>query len=670
MPSPTRATTALLLAAVVMLGAAAPVLAHNGEPVPTPRPPKAPLAPQSVGLETILPPRWSWLHWWEANRERYLHSPSQDQALQPPDEAYLKALRDEAAQALLKALENPGRDVVVIEAAIALGKMRQEAALPALKRLAETGDTTTVRRAALTGIGLLGSEAAEKALGQYTGTKVEERVAALAAVGLMPKISDATLHRLRGAVSSDVPAIATVVCWSFRQHQRTDDLEFYRGLLKRSDSPWVASEALLGLGRTRDRETVRLLEDTMFATSTQHVRALDELEKLHKNKLSYAARASGRQGSYDQQYEQYLDQHKRFWGNSPNAPAPTAKGSTMPAITLAIGYEQIRIAWLRASAAIALGEIDHPSAGTSLMRFLKEDPSRDPYIVMPMGFAIMSLASYPSDQSRDRLIPLLGKQDENGKLRLDGPKDSPLRGFAALALGLYAKPYDTPQGPADRPGYDWAIMTLAERLDDEREDEEVRTACAIALGLTQRTSVLPVLHRISTRMQERNRRADSALHGFVLLGRSLAGDTNVVEPAAKFLLDREDDTSASGILSRRAAVLALGVTRSPIVVPVLTKAWHLNHYVNREVIVALRLVGAASAANPVLERLRETKDAAERAYMAQALGELLSREQPSALTRLTAWSNYTVRNENLLPLQTLSNEFLFDYLIKSFGEDW
>ena len=164
-------------------------------------------------------------------------------------------------------------------------------------------------------------------------------------------------------------------------------------------------------------------------------------------------------------------------------------------------------------------------------------------------------------------------------------------------------------------------------------------------------------------------RVDIPVFGFVLLGRAMVGDTHLIEAAGKFL-DRDDDTTPSGILARRAAVLSLGITRSSTAISVLTKAWHLNHYVNQEVILALRLVGGTNAATPVIERLRQSKDDEERAYMAQALGELLAVDRPSSLVRLTANCNYTVRNDDFLPFQTLANGFLYDYLIASFGDQW
>jgi len=52
---------------------------------------------------------------------------------------------------------------------------------------------------------------------------------------------------------------------------------------------------------------------------------------------------------------------------------------------------------------------------------------------------------------------------------------------------------DTPQGPSDRPGTVKIIELLGGRLADGREELEVRTACALALGLTGRSDAIPVL---------------------------------------------------------------------------------------------------------------------------------------------------------------------------------
>jgi len=651
----------IILLLTLLAGAA---IAHNGEPRPGLPPYRRPARTPDDLKVARAALRWSWLHWWEANRELYLFSPAQDERRQAEADQ-LATLRKAAAEQLIEALQKSTRASAQIEAAMALGKLRHEPALPVLAEMATKASRPEARRAAVIAIGLLGTEAADKQLRQLEAEQqqqqneqqVDEKVATLTAVGLLQSIDAATLRQLRAAITADARARAadkvgpsSVITWSLRHHRQDDNLEYFRNLLRTSISPWVASEALLGLGGTRDHAAQRLLESVLFGTALEDCRAYDNLENLSKSMVKAAVDAKGGINTRREDRDAERDEERT--------------GARY------LSAELIAMGWLRSSAAIAMGQLEAPRAGESLLRFIDESEVNTPYLVTPKSFAIMSLATYPSEASRDKFIALLGRPDDRGKLRIDVDPKSPLRGFAALGLGLYAKPYTTAQGPADHPGFEAAVMALAGRLEDEREEEEVRTACAVALGLTQRTAVLPILHRISGQFEQRNRRVDFPVFGYVLLGRALAGDTQLVETAGKFLLGRDDDTTPSGILSRRAAVLALGLTRSPNAIPVLTKAWHLNHYVNREVILALRLVGGNNAAKPVMDRLKAAKDEEERAYMAQALGELLAAERPTTLSRLTVGNNYTVRNDNLLPYQTLANGFLYEYLIASFGEDW
>lgn len=656
--------------------------AHNGEPAPFPpiaRPPPS----KAVDVRNIKAPRWSWLHWWEANRERYLTSPSQE-GLQAPATQPLDALRDASAKDLMATAIANAHESLAIESAMALGKMHCEPALPVLMALASNSNKPQVRRAAIVAIGLLGSPAAEKELLKVHSDLTQERFAAITATGLLTAASDDALRNARSAIANDTQrqsvekaGPSSVLLWTLRQYHRADNLTYFRAELRNSASPWVAAEALLGLGGTRDHAAQRLLEDALFGSAGADVRAYENLENLIKSKGTQMTPTPGGAGRVpggtiipkSGSGGITIKPGKVPIGNAPPERDRDTDVDERTGGDIRVPPEAIAMAWIRSSAAIALGQLDAPRAGEALLRFLDSDVTRSPELITPVSFAIMSLTAYPTDASRDRLLAILGASEEASRGRNATPKDSPLRGFAALALGLYAKSYNTDQGPADRPGFDKAIMALAERLEDDREEEEVRTACAVALGLTQRTAVLPVFLRLSAKLEQRNRRVDVPVFGFVMLGRAMAGDTHLVEAAGKFL-EREDDTTPSGILARRAAVLALGLTRSSTAISVLTKAWHLNHYVNQEVILALRLVGDANAANPVMERLRQSKDDEERAYMAQALGELLAVDRPTTLTRLTTGCNYTVRNDDFRPLQALGNGFLYDYLIASFGDQW
>ena len=85
--------------------------------------------------------------------------------------------------------------------------------------------------------------------------------------------------------------------------------------------------------------------------------------------------------------------------------ARTRTFKAAPSAAVVVGTtepELIAMAWLQTSAAIGLGELDAPRAGEALLRFLDEDDIRNPQLLTPKCFAIMSLASYPSPATRER----------------------------------------------------------------------------------------------------------------------------------------------------------------------------------------------------------------------------------------------------------------------------
>ena len=62
-------------ALIALIVTTSTVLAHGSRP---PLPPPPPPNPLSVNRQEVYPPRWSWLHWWEANRDPYLYVNRQD----------------------------------------------------------------------------------------------------------------------------------------------------------------------------------------------------------------------------------------------------------------------------------------------------------------------------------------------------------------------------------------------------------------------------------------------------------------------------------------------------------------------------------------------------------------------------------------------------------------
>src|SRR5690606_19055043 len=149
---------------------------------------------------------------------------------------------------------------------------------------------------------------------------------------------------------------------------------------------------------------------------------------------------------------------------------------------------------------------------------------------------------------------------------------SPLRGYAAIGLGLYAQrnlqvipdeeAFDTePRGAVRRPGtrpptsrpaeeageadpagggrprFPVALAALSDRMLDPRELVETRTACALALGLTGRPEALPPLQALAkvVRPGDGTIPGYSPLVGYSLLARGMLRDHTIIEQARSFL---------------------------------------------------------------------------------------------------------------------------------------
>jgi hypothetical protein len=244
--------------------------------------------------------------------------------------------------------------------------------------------------------------------------------------------------------------------------------------------------------------------------------------------------------------------------------------------------------------------------------------------------------------------------------------ESPLRGFAAIGLGLYARLYNSPQGQADRPDYEKALELLQQRLADEREKLEVRAACAIALGLAGRTVSLKTLIGGYESFDE----TSPLLGGYALLARAMLGDRNLIEPVSAAIAREHDRDEMTDLLARRAAVLALGVAGTGDVVPHLVRFWDEPFHVNREVILALSLCSAEGVSQYVLPGVNGKGNQYERAYMAEVVGRILSRGGRPPLSRFLIGSNFTMRHGLLEPYYAISNPFLYLYLIPQFEDTW
>ncbi len=437
------------------------------------------------------------------------------------------------------------------------------------------------------------------------------------------------------------PPLAQTATWWLRVHSQEIEAKKLWDLMMTSHNAWVTNEAILALGRQGKAEVVPKLFEILCAAPgadiANHQRALpaawNDLEGMHLNEVGNA--------------------------KAGNAGLRVLAGGGQ---NVTIGVPMIYLARMRASAAIALGGIDTPESRKALVAVLKGND--DSYSDVYKDFAIMSLGRIADREGLAVLVDILRRGHCSSAS--DVRPQSPLRGFAALALGLYGRPVATPQGPSDRADYDKASQLLGERMADGKETSEVRAACAVGLGLTGRTENLKYLQPASGAIGG----DDDLLIGYTILARGLVGDKNIIGPARAYLDVKRDKSDLAGVMGRRAAVMGLGCLGSQEAIPVLLDAWHLSYHVNRETTVALAMCQAYNTTDDLLKLMKEAKNPWERAFAARSLGELLAKSRPQRAAALVEGSNYTLRDDSAMRYKALGNEFLYLFLLPAFGSDW
>ncbi|KPJ75236.1 MAG: hypothetical protein AMS14_03950 [Planctomycetes bacterium DG_20] len=628
-----------------------------------PKPPPAPPTSFYLTNETLYPPRWSWVHWWEANRDPYLKIIIQGQARQRPSPDVLKAYHDKAAASLVKAAGSQAWEARAA-AVLALGRMGDAGAHPTLERAIGKDPDVRVRLPALVAFGLLDSPQARDLLLAHDYPNDTLFEAGCGGLGLLQKADEAkVLTTLQKAVTAGKPGLATVSAWGLRHRPDAANVKFLTAVLARSKSPWLASEAILALGEQGDPKAVKLLADVLMAAKQADSVAAWEALRTHDNELGKLSDGKGgdlKQDDLDKARREY-QKHSDWREYGPNSPGPRADGATL---SIKVGIEKIYLTRLRASAAIALGKINHPKSQETLLEALALRD--DNYSDLFKGFAIMSLGQIGDQKILPPLLDYLAPRYTDGKRKTVIEVESPLRGYAALALGLYCRPKQTEQGQVDPPLYGKMCEKLAERVADRDDMLEVRAAAAMGLGLTGRTECLRWLHQAKKNATTK----DDLLIGYILLASAMIGDQNILRPARWFLTQAGDKEATDRILGRRAAVLALGMLNTPQTIPILQDAWHLNYHVNREVAYAFALAEAYNVTDPLVKLLTSSQNPLEQAFAAGCLGELFNQERPQRLARFVNDSNYTMKNEKMMPYQTLANEFLYMYLIPCFGDQW
>ncbi len=623
--------------------------------------PSAPPVPARSKIIEVFPPRWSWVHWWEANRDDYLETIRQDMGRQKPDQKVIDGYRANAVEALLATMESPHWQARAA-AALALGRMQEQDALDALKKLVRKDRTESARVVAIVAIGLLDSPEAQKFLLAHSSKTTADKDAAIVALGLLSKPNGKAVSALQQVMGGQPTAQATMAAWALRYSSDPRNSGYLTRVLTQTESPWLASEAIIALGR---RGGVKGLADILLANPPAKQLPVWKSLRERKSRTQFLLKKLKKnQKGYEKAYKNYLKAYEEWQELTGRTSGPQTKRSPTKTQQFLVGLEQIYLSRLRASAAISLGNNRDPKATVALSKAI--DERDDEFSDLYKGFALMSLGQ----RKEPKVVDILLKQAAPGRLgtfrKSRSKQKSPLRGYAVLALGLYARPKKTAQGPQLPPRYQQVRDFLVGRMTDRKDTEEVRSAAALALGLAGQSENIKAFQQFAGNIK----RDKEIVRGYALLARGMLGDNNMIPVAKEFLAVKKDRRDTSGILARRAAVLGLGILGSQEGVPILVDAWDLNYYVNREAAIAFSLCKSYNVTDPLVELLNTSKKPLEQAFAARCLGELFASRRPRVLSRLITGSNYTVKNMRMIRFQALANEFLFTYLIPSFGRDW
>ena len=511
--------------------------------------------------QVVFPERYTWLHWWEANREEFLQpQPSSlgDQVAQSPEPP--RDLRAKVVAALLQELRSQawqGR----MEAALALGRMGEDSAIKVLQQLASRDRSASVRQAAQAALALIGGPEAEKAL-LGGGDRSQPTAVGLSALAATTQPGEGTTKSLERIAKGRDPRASVAAARGLRGSGKAARADVFRDILATTKNPWLAIEAILGLGETADPQDIPVLSNLLLATdgAANMVQSWRSIQIARTMRLQQAGRlaAIARQGyqqeltAYDAERGAILPGHRERRPGSCGPEFRTPEWMVVP-----VGMEEIFLSHFRAAAAVALGRIDSPEARRVLAEALMQDGrewgglSQDPNALARMnefsdlhkGMAIMSLARNGDADSLPVLIDMLeGRIPNLADYSPERLKDSPLRGYAVLALGLYARPVNQGGKPTDRPKYELACDALAKRLADRQDTSEVRSAAALGLGVSSRLQNLQALQSIDV-----SRQKDMALAGYLLLGRAMLKDPEVTKLAEE-LLKRKPTDSLSDIV--------------------------------------------------------------------------------------------------------------------------
>lgn len=585
---------------------------------------------------------WSWIYWWEIDGHEFLHPPPADpeapvEALPPAFEA----LRPRAVQALRRAAHSQDVDLAV-QSVLALGRIGGEDAtqylIPFTQRSGEVGD------AAWLALAHLPAPEAQRFLQQADNLSQRQTVAWLYALGLLDELEDDLAQRVEAVLDEGAdsdPSTRYAAVWVLRKHRPAQSRKLMRSLLLHSNDSMLVSEAMLALGAARDAQAEKLLAQiTLHSNEVVEVTCLARLHQLFAN---------GRDDKY----------------------GPS-------------------IAGLNNAAAIALGHFSRQNINNSAALDALRKPLRRVRIIsvrphrgdQPRRYPLADLGWLGFEPSNGRRLSLIslgrvgqptdiellldalaGELVQDYNLYANDKRLDPHRGFAAIGLGIYLRrtstmgehPVDTWKDSRQVADQQTRILReLATVFSRSNEPEDLRAACALAIGMSSHPDAAAILWRAVARAKD-----DSVMpRSYAVLALGMLRDQRAVVLAHQLLQNPElspltsEELSRRGlsqsytrqkILALRALALGVGLAATPDQARLLEHLVGYERFTSQQAIRGLKLSRSASALEPLIEVLENgSSDPPVQLLAAWGLGEMLDPHPTPRLARITEDGNVTL----------------------------
>lgn len=594
--------------------------------------------------------RLTWVHWWEVNRDGYLTPALRRVGRAERQNRPELEIIDAVTTVLLKVTEvtakdTPAKQRLRAAAAMTLGRINTSASVRRVLELVHD-PSQQVRTSAWLALGASGEPEARARLLQGADEMTEcDRIARAAALGMFEPGDPQAIHRLTGDLVADAsPESRRMALRSLRLLRAGELTALSREVLAQTTDADYAALAVLGMGvdpSQEDAEMVLSLLDvnepglglpiaskgipaevrfSAAMTVTRYAGMLDE-RQLHKvlTRKILGTTDSGLRDYYRgpalisfvdvakpddwQVFLDALDGKTKVVGQ---------RGSLRKRVKLKITDEQLR------------GEEPLPKDGSEL-----------------------------TDQDR---------ADMRITVRLLTRPDDPIRGYAALAIGMHINRLNKPveAGAETRSRYyDRRVKqatrklmnALSKTLNTKSESSRLRAAVVMGLAISEHPDAAEQIVRGLERIDP----DDEMVMGYGSLALAMLGDDRAVVLAHRYLSrlsqvngeSPADNARLGAVLGRRAMVLALGLVGNTESAVILRNLWGHGPWVSLEAAKVLSWLGDDTLAVRLIQAIETEPDTSQAVLAVVGLGELLDHSRPSRLGRLVAASHYALGYQDL-----------------------